>query len=545
MPERGDPWMVTLPPADSKHRLIVRSGEHSLPLSVPPGFSLRQALDLTALRVRAACGGQGTCGACAVRVLHGDFNPLTLAEYQKLDPEQRAQGLRLACQLYPFSGGEIQIDHPALPSDWRSMPPEALADHGLRLPELSQQIFGVAVDLGTTHIRLSLWDRQRGQRIASRHGFNPQGVWGADILTRLQTATQNPVQAQDLARLARNAIIEALRDMLARDLGEVSPMLAAIGQVLIVGNTAMLALLSGRGVGELLNPERWAAPITITPEQPEAWHAQWPMPHARIDLAPPLAGFVGSDLLADLLATRFLEGPPGSLLVDFGTNSEIALWNGQQLWITSVPGGPAFETIGIAHGMGAEPGAIWQVRNALHGPSYQVLGSGPAQGFCGSGLVDAIAVLRQAGIITSSGRFAPGIGRSGYRLDPANPRTAILPQDIDAFQRAKAATGAAMMQLLNLAGLRLPEVQRLCICGAFGQHLDFKHAQELGLLPPGHFTHELFGDATLAGCERALLSPNLDEPFATLAARAQTINLSQRPDYENLFIDQLRLKPIG
>lgn len=522
--------------------LVIRSAGSVHRLAVTPGTSVRDALDTTDLRVRAACGGTGSCGACVVTLLSGDATPHTLAEYQKLTPEDRAQGLRLACQLRLKGDAEIRLDHPAPPSEWKSIAPENLAPPPGRLAELEKHIYGVAVDLGTTHIRVALWDRKRGRRIAARRGPNPQGVFGADVLNRLDAAHARPERAQELATLARSAIVGAVRDMLARDVGEVGTMLAEIGQVFVVGNTAMLALLSGRGGDALLVPANWQSPIDCRPLDEAAWRAH--MPHASVVMPPPVAGFVGSDLVADLAATRLTEDPAGSLLLDVGTNTEIALWDGNRLHVTSVPGGPAFEGVGIRCGMSAETGAIYRVQPAATGYDCAVIGGGAARGLCGSGLADGIAVLLAAGMLKPSGRFAASPGAEGYRLLPDNPRSAITAGDVDAFQRAKAATAAAMAELLHFAGMGWGDLRRLHICGAFGRHLDVAHAQAVGLLPPiDPALVELDADATLAGCERGLLHADGETLFAALTKLANPLNLSYSEGYDDRYIDHLRLQP--
>ncbi len=524
--------------------LLVHSQGSEYRLAATPGASPRELLDTTELRVRAACGGTGSCGACGITLLSGEVNPLTLAEYQKLTPEERGQGQRLACQLRLLGDAEIRLDHPAPPSQWRGIPPEDLAPPADRRPELERHVFGVAVDLGTTHIRVALWDRKRGKRIAARRGPNPQGVFGADVLNRLDAAMRLPERAAELARLARSAIVQAVRDILARDVGEVTPMLAEIGQVLIVGNTAMLALLTEHGGADLFEPDNWERPIDCLPRDQEAWHKQWFMPNAAIVVAPPVAGFIGSDLLADLIATEFTAGPPGSLLLDVGTNTEIALWDGATLHVTSVPGGPAFEGGGIRYGMAAEAGAIFRVRSEAGTYACDTLAGAPARGLCGSGLLDAVAVLLADGILKPSGRFAVAPGE-GFRLDPANPRSALSGGDVDAFQRAKAATAAAMAELLRLAGMGWGDLGRLCVCGAFGHTLDIPHAQALGLLPeidPARV--ELRADASLAGCERALLARDGEGLFTDLCRGIHAANLSTSGTYDDTYIHHLRLRPV-
>jgi uncharacterized 2Fe-2S/4Fe-4S cluster protein (DUF4445 family) len=525
--------------------LLIHASAGDRHLHMAEGQSVRDALDATDLRVRAACGGTGTCGACLVRLVGGEVNSYTMAEYTKLTPEERETGLRLACQLRPRGDAEIVLDHPAPPSLWKSIPPENLSTLDAARPELEQHVYGVAVDLGTTHIRVSLLDRKRGRRIATRYGPNPQYMFGADVLNRLAATHGRPERAHEMAKLARTAIIQAVRDILVRDVGEVTPMMAQIGRVLIVGNTAMLALLSGQGGDELVNPDNWQSAIDCRAADAAAWQAEWYMPNAEILIASPVAGFIGSDLVADLIATRLTDGPAGSLLVDLGTNTEIALWDGQRLQLTSVPGGPAFEGAGLRHGMPAEPGAICRVVRQDGGFVCTVFGGGAAHGFCGSGLVDSIALLLADGTLKPSGRFVVRPGADGFLLHPAEPCTGISGGDVDVFQRAKAAMAAAMAELLKLAGMDWPDIRRLCVCGAFGRTLDIGHAQQLGLLPPIDSAHiELDADATLAGCERALLADNVEELFHSLTERAVSHNLSFIDGYEDRFIDHLRLRPV-
>lgn len=526
-------------------RVRTPTGVHRL--SAAAGTSVREALDATAWRARAACGGVGSCGACVVRLLRGDANPPTLSEHLKLTAAQRGQGMRLACQLRPAGEVDILLDQPARPSPWRSIPADSLPPPAAPgLPGLEGAAYGVAVDLGTTHIRASLWDRRAGRRVAARQGPNPQAPHGADVLNRLHGAASSPAKARELAQLARGAILKAVRDMLARDVGEVGPALAKIGRVAVVGNTAMLALLAGRDAALLLDPDHWRAAVDCGPKAPAGWRRAWRMPAAEIVLAPPLGGFVGSDLLAAALATGLCEGPPGSLLLDVGTNIEIALWDGRVLAVASVPGGPAFECAGIRHGMAAEPGAVFRVVRRAGGFACEVLGGGPALGFCGPGLVGGVAALLDAGLLKPSGRFAAPPGPEGYALEPGNPRTAIAGGDVDALQRAKAAAAAAAEALLEAAGLGWGAVRRLCVCGAFGHALDLAAARRIGLLPALEGAAvELHPNAALAGCERALLAADGPGLLAGLAGRTRLVNLAFLPDYDDRFLRHLRLSPIA
>ena len=228
-----------------------------------------------------------------------------------------------------------------------------------------------------------------------------------------------------------------------------------------------------------------------------------------------------------------------------GTNTEIVLWTGKTLLITSVPGGPAFEGVGIRNGMSAESGAILHVVQNENGLILETIDHVIARGFCGSGFVDAIAFLVATKILKPSGRFAQANGGEGYSLVKENVNTVITGRDVDAFQRAKAAIASAMETLLELADMTWHDVDRLCVCGAFGRHLNIQNAQAIGLLPPISANKiELNADASLAGCELALLSDDGLALFNAITANAQTFNLSLIPSYEECYINHLLLKPI-
>jgi ferredoxin len=258
--------------------LWVYSDSIQLHLTVPEGKSVRDVLDATELRVRAACGGTGACGACLVRLLKGDVNPPTLAEFQKLTEAERANGMRLACQLRLRGDAEVRLDDPAPPSPWKSIPPEDLWPAPAGQPDLARHIYGVAVDLGTTHVRVALWDRKHGQRLATRRGPNPQSGFGADVLNRLDAALASPDRARELAKLARGGIVQAVRDILKRDMGEVGSMLAEIGRVVIVGNTAMWPCLPASAPSPSWNRPTGNGASTINPStRPHgARNGSWP-----------------------------------------------------------------------------------------------------------------------------------------------------------------------------------------------------------------------------------------------------------------------------
>lgn len=511
------------------------------------GPSVRDVLDATDFRVRSGCRGLGACGLCRVRITAGEAGVPTLSECLHLSPELLEQGVRLACQVRPQHDLRLEILNPAPPSNWKSTPDAALhsvraqAGEGRLLPPEVRQPCGVAVDLGTTNLCLSLYDLVKGRWLADRTGRNPQARFGADVITRLVAAAESPATAQDIGGLAVAAIGEGLLDIATREGFD----LHRIVYLTVVGNTAMLALLSGRNAELLLQPAYWTRPLDCLPQDTSAWISGWGLnPVASVEVIAPLAGFVGSDLLAGLVATRLTEEVAPALFIDFGTNSEIALWNGAGLWVTSSAGGPAFESSGISCGAPAESGAVFRVTLDESGAMVcRIIGDDRAKGLCGSGVVDLIARLVETGRLSPTGRFTDGQG--GFTLHAGDTELTLTGADVDMLQRAKAAVGAGIRAVCDRAGVGLGQLRRVCVGGAFGRYLDAASAQAIGLLPlPPGVVVELAGNTALAGCCDVMLSSLAAQRLEQLRACAQPLNLASYPGFEDAFLENLYLQPM-
>jgi uncharacterized 2Fe-2S/4Fe-4S cluster protein (DUF4445 family) len=529
--------------------LTVKSEKEERRIPFDSGQSLRDILDRADVRVRAACRGTGACGLCLVRIEAGQAGEPKPNENTYLDSTQLAQGIRLACQVIPEQDLQIVILTPAPEANWRSLPRgngrriRLLAASPLRdAPTGVKEPYGIAVDLGTTHISLSLLDLSSGEFLAGRHGPNPQMFFGPDVMTRLIAASESSEQAAVMSRQIVKAIGEALWDIASRE-GIDLQQVVSLG---VVGNTAMLALLSGRNYSQLVQPSHWTKAIDCLPGHTDTWVAAWGIhPQAKIQVVQPLAGFVGSDLLAGVITTRLTESGVGCLLIDFGTNSEIALWDGRTLWATSAAGGPAFEGSGIQCGLPAEPGAIYRVNLQQDSTlDFAVIGGGQARGICGSGLVDLIANLVRTGRLTNMGRFTQSVPENRLVLVRGEPDIVLTKGGVDVFQRAKAAIGAGLHVLMAQADMGYKDLRRICVGGAFGSFLDIANAQEIGLLPKIQpELIQLCGNTALAGCEDALLSHAAAQHLAHLRDRLKIINLSQCPNFDDIFLEHLYLQP--
>ena len=516
-------------------------GEHALPFR--PGANLRDILLAGRFALRSDCGGGGVCGQCQVRVAESGSFPFAAGERLRLSGMQLGRGVRLACQLVPAADLHVAIEQPAMQMGWRPLRTDEYSspEPPFGMGRAAAQ-YGVAIDLGTTHLRLTLWNLATGERMAGRAGLNPQGSYGADVLTRLMEAGRSAEVARELSGLVQQAIAEALAEIAEQEALD----LQGIGEVRLVGNTAMLSLLAGKNYAPLLQPENWTRRLDCQPQDVSFLRAAWGTGrNAVIRFVTPLGGFIGSDLLAGVIATRLTEQAAGSLLIDFGTNSEMALWDGHTLHVTSTAGGPAFEGCGISCGMPAGAGAIYRVaQDGDTGFGIRVLGEVEPSGLCGSGLVDAVAWLRRNGRLDKVGRFS-GAGGAGFMLHEGERRIEVKPADIDVLQRAKAAIGGGVRWLCQRAGLELEALRQVYACGAFGHLLDVDNARQIGLLPPlPESAIRLEGNTALAGCEALLLSAEAERMLETLLAVSRVYNLAGEADFETLFVESLYLQPM-
>ena len=523
---------------------------NNLSISYQPGISLREILDLTEFRVRSACRGTGGCGLCRVLIENGSVNEPTQQETIYLSKELIDKGVRLACQVFPSKDIRIQLENPAPKSNWRSIALKDLYHSPVKISQYldqkkpSSQLMGFAIDLGTTHISLTLWDLVEKKRLTGRTGLNLQYIFGADVMTRVMAATQSPQQAEEISKLAYDSIRQGIYDICSRE-GYDS---LKIKSICIVGNTPEITLLTKHNYELLIQPKYWTSQIDFgqvdTQKCCETFNIS---KDAEIHICNPLAGFVGSDLLGGVISTDMTSHSKPGLLIDFGTNTEIALWDGSDLWATSAAGGPAFEGCGMTSGMSAEPGAIFQIKNKsdMHHFEYQVISNKEPEGICGSGFVDLIAQLLKADLINTKGKFKSEKMQNGFAFLKDFQNIIITSNDIDLFQRAKAAIGTGIQCLLASSGIQLNQLETIFICGVFGRFLNIGNAKTLGLLPDLHEDRfQLCGNTALAGCELLLVYPEMRPKIQKLRDKAHIINMSSYSAFESLFLENLFLCPM-
>ncbi len=532
--------MGTAPPCHIGVRCTGQPDDEVRQIAFVPGFTLRDILNSSSLRVRSACASIGACGLCRVRIDTGRAGPPTPAEFMHLGEDAIAEGVRLACLVVPETSLDVTVLLPARPSPWRSPilgPYRPSYPISVRAVQSDARL-GVAVDLGTTNITVGICDLTGGRRIAVRTGRNPQTGLCSDVIGRLHIAAGSASQRRQMQSLAEQGIRDALLDLLC---GEGLPS-HSVARLRVVGNTAMLALLCGADPQPLLEPKRWRHLLDgdgfLHPGLVRLLDLN---PGTDVALVPALGGFIGSDLILGVVHTRMLEQAPPTALIDFGTNSEIGLWDGQRLWVTAAAGGPAFEGAGIGCGMATETGAVHHLFRSHDGVwQAECLADGPVAGICGSGLIDLLAHLIKGNEIDERGcpRIHP------LEVDLAGRRFSVAKADIDMLQRAKAAIAAGLETLTRRAGISLRDIRDVHVAGAFGLHLNLVNAIGIGLLPeiPVERFH-LAGNTALSGAIDIMLSPAAEAALRMVRDKTRLINLSMEPEFDDLFVDRLFLRP--
>ena len=562
--------------------------------------------------IAAPCGGRGVCGKCRVRVA-GEAGAFSAEELKHLSGSERASGVRLLCSMRALSdlrietldaapGARIMTEGvtrdmalnpsvsivpftPAEPSfnDQRSdierlcektgsvaldldvmrILPDALREGHtfaalftdacgrVHVTDVSARMknLGIAVDIGTTTMAAYLVDLSNGELLETRSRLNPQRAHGADVINRVCFANNGSGRSRILQSLACDAITDMTGDMLsARGLN-----LNDIKHVVVVGNTIMMHLL-----GNL--PTKYIAELPFIPVYTRSFNAAardaglFTLTRARVTFAPCVSSYVGADTVAAILACGMEDDQGVSMLIDIGTNGEIALSGKGRVLCCSAAAGPAFEGAHIRRGSGAITGAIDHVSFNSGSIEFSVIDGVAPEFICGSGIVDAAACLLLNGVIDETGRFdadnAPAEyaqfifemeGCPAFTLDRNFEKGVFLCQkDLREVQLAKAAIAAGIEVLIKELGISFAQVDRLYLAGGFGNYIDCNSAVAIGLLPAELSGRVIpVGNAAGVGARFMLMDRTAILRAEELRERMEYIELSAHKDFQELFVEKM------
>jgi uncharacterized 2Fe-2S/4Fe-4S cluster protein (DUF4445 family) len=591
------------------------------PVRVPRGVTLFDAASWNGIAIDSTCGGHGTCKKCRVRFKADPPVPTSL-DLRAYTTNEIRDGWRLACRTPATVDADLEVPplttrpkaatvgvgrqvilRPAVRKRYLELAEPSLADQVTDLERVlgaltdlsptadlavvrtlgttlrqsdfkvtavvadealiavepgdtTDRAFGLAFDLGTTTVVATLLDLTTGTPVAVESALNRQQPFGADVIARISATMLDPAARDKLRQLAQQTLAE-LSTAVCEAGGVPS---GEVYEVALAGNATMVHLVLG------IDPEPLGvAPFILSTRllpEVRAHDLGVPAhPQARAVVFPAFGAYVGGDITAGLLASGMDRDPRVRLFIDIGTNCEIVLGGRDWLLATAAPAGPAFEGASIRCGMRAADGAIEAVAVTEDGDlKLTVIGDTEPKGLCGSGLVDAVAALVEAGIIDPSGRFVHTeevtsssladrltmIGQERVFVlhwsadrDPASS-VYLSQRDIRELQFAKTAIATGWRILLEEAGLETDDIKQVLLAGSFGSYLNARSAIRIGLVPDvGPRRIIAAGNVAGEGAKMALLSVRDRAAALALLEEVNYVELSDRPDFNDRFIAQL------
>ena len=464
------------------------------------GENLLHVLRSAGFCVNAACGGNGSCGKCKVRIDGAEV---------------------FACQTVIDRNMTVTLptaESAHILTDGIAQPPATFCKDGLYL----------AFDIGTTTVVGYLLDGKNGQELACESMLNPQTSFGADVISRIQHALNGYMK--ELTDAIRSCVTTLTYNLCKKT--DVHP--GQIRTVSIVGNPAMQQLFLG-----ILPKNLSQIPFAPVLTQANTVKAKDYLPlceNAELLIVPNISGFVGADTLSCILATELHQKEDLTLLVDIGTNGEMVLGNQHRMVACSTAAGPALEGANIQFGMRGQTGAIdhvWLENGQL---VCSIIGGRKAVGICGSGIIDAVATALDAGLINERGRI-----QNEDRLIRLTERIYLTQEDIRQVQLAKGAIAAGIELMAAHLGVTLQDIQKVYLAGAFGTFMDPASACRIGLLPSALETKiTAVGNAASSGAKMLACTPQTLTLAQELVKEVEFVELASVPGFQRCFAQNMR-----
>ena len=535
------------------------------------------------VRIDAPCGGSGRCGKCRVRVVNGEL-PVTAEDRAFLSEREIATGVRLACTARPMSdlrirvlaktgkkmaavadvsesrkkviwGGSVFPGETIEPSDGESTGTDNIEPE--KAPTATDKNgYGIAVDIGTTTLAACLYGWSDGTVCETVTAVNSGRDFGADVLSRME-ASNNGKRAR-LQELLQEDVCGLLAELLC----QAGVQAADMKKLVIAANMTMVHLLMGYSCETL-----GRAPFVPANKRMIRADAMRILGDGSLRcpvvILPAVSAFVGGDIVSGMLALGMDKGKDTVLLLDVGTNGEMALRHKGQIYVTSTAAGPAFEGGGISYGCASVPGAICGVKlvddqvEQSSRPAERRIGASNCEtdqeqdlmlrtigdaspvGICGSGVLELVSELRRVGLIDETGLFAEQYRESGFPLGKtASGEPIVFTQgDVRALQLAKGAIRAGIEALLAAADVHVEEVSQIYLAGGFGVRMDEHAAIHIGLLPEA-FRGRIrpVGNSSLSGAVFAGRCAQLESVCEELLVQCRQVVLAEQPEFEENYL---------
>jgi len=528
---------------------------------IAPGPSLFECAESLGIYVPTSCIKQGKCKECLVEVVEG----MDLLSPKTSQEKHLKENFRLSCRAHiakdsglirchTMRRGEMKIERHAfhLPVESRTLKLDPCVTRsgnkvlldGKEIGSTNGPIHGLAMDLGTTTIVLRLLNLETGEVVADSSFENPQRFGGSDVMSRIHYDTEH--RDKILQRTLAGYLSHAIEDFPADP--------QSIYEMVVAGNSTMRDIffrLNVYSIGQ--NPYQSITEIelkkgerTTTSLNGNAKRLLLPInPKARVYGMPIISGHVGADAAACMLAIDLANESRLVAVMDIGTNTELILGNKEKIFAASCPAGPAFEGGKITNGMPGLPGAIEKVVIAPDGSlTFDVIGNVPAEGICGSGLIDLLSELIRTGRVNRLGRFERDekeVVLSSY----GNEKIVFTESDINELAQAKGANAAGLHVVFNKYGIRFDDLDIFYLAGGFGRHVDVESSKRIGLIPNIDSSKILqVGNASIEGACIALLSRSKRMELENLVKRVVHCRLETDPNFFDYFVEGCQFNPI-
>lgn len=574
-----------------KVNVTIIKGSKSFLYQVKKNENLLNVIRQNNLPIQAYCGGKRSCGKCKVRLVEGDLilsneekklltqteidNRIILACFHEvtndivisLDMEDNNSKIQtdyyIDCNANPkyrlininkivesadnnYSVTELINNKLRLNLDYSLNSIKKLS----RIDDLNDDIFlltrndrkvlhasnksidayGIAVDIGTTTIVVTLIDLLNTQEIGIYKNVNPQNSYGADIISRINYAMKDTKAIQ--TKLICKEITLAIRTIATENNINAND----IVEIVISGNTTMMYLLEG------INPKRLSvSPFTTIDLSLREYNYNELFSddylNCQISLLPGISAFIGSDIIAGLSYCNILEQKGNVLFIDIGTNGEIALKINDRIICTSTAAGPAFEGSNIKCGMSSMNGAISNIKLEDNCVNYEVIGNCTPKGLCGSALIDITSELLKNDIIDKTGKLRDNKYTiyNNHDID-----ISLYQDDIRQLQLAKAAISAGINVMLDISKVSYSDIDTVYLSGGFGSNLNIESAITIGLIPKDLKNKiEILGNTSLGGCVKYLLEHNNSNNFDNIKSKCSYLELSTNTKFNNEYISNI------
>ena len=492
--------------------------------------SLLEAILSEGIYLSSSCAGMGTCGKCKVQVLEG-YLEITGQDIEKLSKDELSQGIRLACMSYPKSSCTIRL----VTGDEKDF---SVVTDGTQNPDMAELCrdtdYVLAVDIGTTTLAISLVGASSHRVYDTYTAINQQRAYGADVISRIKAATEGKEEV--LKKSIQKDLSEGIHIIIKRT--EITS--EQIRMMVISGNTTMQHLLMGYACKTLGSYPFTPVDISMKKVSYAEVFGSNEL-NFPVVLLPGISAFVGSDITAGLLACEFDRTDHPCMLIDLGTNGEMAIGNREKIIVTSTAAGPAFEGGNISCGIGSVAGAICNVDVEENNHfSFHTIANQPPVGICGTGVIELIFEMLGQGMIDRTGLLSETYFDQGFLLaeNREGGLIRLTQKDIREIQMAKSAVRAGIDILLKHFKVSYKEIETVYLAGGFGYQMNIEKAIGIGLLPEEFAAKvKIVGNSALKGAKIYCFDSSSEKRLNHLINVSTEIHLSKDDDFNDLYIN--------